>query len=120
MVFFGLVGGEHVDLLIAVDGVPQAQSGTKLQIALLKSALEKQNRPAPSELTDPLRLLKVQQGKPVRPTKPLEDALNAVSIRIGFDHGPDFGMGHGMAYALQIVLKGLGMYLGKDGTRHRA
>jgi hypothetical protein len=50
----GLVGGQPVDLLGAMDHMPQTEARTQLQIARLEHAFEQQQRAAPAERAQPL------------------------------------------------------------------
>jgi hypothetical protein len=62
--------GQHVDLLIAMHGMPQIQPRTQLQIALLKNTFEQQDRATPAQIAHPLASCQVQQGKAIRARRP--------------------------------------------------
>ena len=60
-----LVRGQHVDLLVAVHGVPQAQARAQLQVARLEHAFQQQDGAAPAQRAHPLGLGQVQQREAV-------------------------------------------------------
>ena len=119
----GLVAGQHVDLLIGVHGVPQAQARTQLQVARGKNAFEQQDRAAPAQVAHALRLIEVEQRKSVGCAQGRVDARNAVPVGIGLDNGPYLCIACCTPAALQVVVQGCGINDGFDrawhGKRHR-
>ena len=114
----GLVRRQHVDLLVAVDGVPQAQARAQLQVARLKAAFQQQNRPAPVERAQALRLGQVQQRKAVGAAQAFKGPFNAMAVGIGLDDGPDPRVRCGGARAREVVGERCGVNGGKNGTWH--
>ncbi len=112
------VRGQHVDLLVAVDGVPQGQARAQLQVARLEHALDQQDGAAPAQLAHALGLAQVQQGKAVSAAQTIKHLLYAVAVGVGLDHGPDLGVSGSSACARQVVLQGRGVDTGVDGARH--
>jgi hypothetical protein len=115
-----LVGGQHVDLLVAMNGVPQAQARTQLEVARIKTALQQQDGPAPVQRAQALGLGQVQQGKAVSAAQGIKDALNAMAVGIGLDDRPDLGVRRGGAGAGQVVSERFGVDGGEYGTWHGA
>ena len=113
-----LVGGQPVDLLVAVHRVPQAQARAQLQVARLEHAFEQQDGAAPAQGAHALGLGQVQQGKAIGRAQAFKHPLNAVPVGVGLDHGPDFGIGHGALHALEVVLQGSGVDVGLDRAWH--
>ena len=112
------VQGQHVNLLIAMHGVPQVQARAQLQIARFKHPFEQQDRSAPAQGTHLLGLLQVQQGKAIGTAQALEHLLNAVTIGIGLDHGPNLGVGRGQTGACQVVAQSAGVNRGLYRSGH--
>jgi len=73
----GFVRRQHVDLLVAMHGVPQLQPRAKFQVACFKHAFQQQNRAASAQGAHTLGFVEVQQG-----TKPsaLRRASNTRSM----------------------------------------
>ena len=114
----GLVGREHVDLLVAVHRVPEVEPRAQLEVARLEHALEQQHRPAPAQRAHALRLGQVEQREAVGTAQPLVDALDAVAVGIGLDHRPDAGIERIAAHALEVVAQGIGVDRGENGAGH--
>ena len=105
----GLVRGQHVDLLVAMHRMPQAQARAQLQVARLEHAFEQQDGPAPAQVAHALGLGQVQQRKTVGAAQALEHPLDAVAIGIGLDHRPHLGVRHRLAHAREVVVQGRGV-----------
>ena len=116
----GLVDGQHVDLLVAVDRVPQAQARAQLQVARVKTALQQQDGAAPVERAQALRLGQVQQRETVGAAQCVKDAFDAVAVGVGLDDGPDLGVGRGGAGAGEVVRERGSVDGGKNGAWHGA
>ena len=114
----GLVAAEHVDLFVAVHGVPEIQTRTELQVARLKHTFEQQDRPAPAQVAYALGLGQVQQRNAVGAAQTLKDTFDAMTVRIGLDHGPHSRVGCLRAHSVQVVLQGAQVDGGKDGAGH--
>ena len=115
-----LVGGQPVDLLVAMDRVPQAQPGTQLQVARVKAAFEQQDRTTPVQRAQALRLGQIKQCKAVGAAQGVKDSLNAVAISIGLDDSPDACIRRGSADTRQVMAEGGGVNGRKNGTWHGA
>jgi hypothetical protein len=113
-----LVGGQHVDLLVAMHCVPQAQARAQLQVPRLEHAFEQKDGPAPAQVAHALGLGQVQERKAVGAAQAFVCALDAMAVRIGLDHGPDLGVGRRLPDAIQVVVQGGGVDGGGDGTGH--
>ena len=101
-----LVRRQPVDLLIAVNRVPQAQARTQLQIARVEAAFEQQNWPAPVERAQPLGFVQVEQRKAVGAAQRIENPLDAMAVGVRLDDGPDPRVRRGGANTRQIVTDG--------------
>ena len=116
----GFVDGQHVDLLVAMHHMPQAQAGAEFQIALLEGSFQQQDGAAPAQVAHALGLGQVEQGKTVGGTQGIEHALNAVAVGIGFDHRPHTGIAGGGTGTRQVVAQGIQVNSGLNGTGHGA
>ena len=114
----GLVRRQHVDLLAAVNGVPQVQSRAQLQIARLKAAFEQQDRPAPAQGAHTLGLGQVEQGKAVGGAQGLKHPLDAMTVGVGLDHRPDLGITGEVTHARQVVAQVRSVDGGQNGAGH--
>ncbi len=104
----GLVGGEPVDLLVAVHHVPEVEPRAGLEVARLEAAFEQEDRAAPAERTDPFGLGQVEQCESVGTLQARVGALDAMPVGVGLDHRPDLGIGGAFAGAPQVVGKASG------------
>ena len=116
----GFVGGQHVDLFVAVHRVPQVQARAQLQVAQFEHAFEQQNRTAPAQGTHLLGFVEVQQRKAIGSAQPIEGPLDAMTVGVGLDDGPDSGVRRGLTCPRQIVAKRARMDGGLDRTGHSA
>ncbi len=114
----GLVLGEPVDLLLAVHRVPQVQPRAQLEVALLEAAFQHQDRPAPAERADALRLVEIEQREAVRSSETIERPFYSVPVGIGLDDGPDARIRSGFAGSSDVVREGVDVDQGFDGTGH--
>ena len=112
------VAAEHVDLFIAMHGVPQVQTRAEFQIAGFKHTFQKQHRPAPTQGPYALRLVQVQQSKAIGGTQAFEHTFDAMAIGVGFDHRPDAGIGGSKAHALQVMTQRVGVNKGVYRAGH--
>ena len=115
----GLVAAEHVDLLVAVHGMPQAQARAQLQVTRLEHTFEQQDRAAPAQGPHPFGLGQVQQRKAVGPAQAVEHPLDAMAIGIGLNHSPDLGVLGRLAHPREVVAQGGRVDGGKNGARHK-
>jgi hypothetical protein len=113
-----LVGGEHVDLLVAVHAVPQVQARAQFQVARVEHAFQQQHRAAPAQGAHALGLGQVEQREAVGTAQTLIDPLDAMAIGVGLDHRPDAGIEGRAAHALEVVAQGAGVHGGENGARH--
>ena len=114
----GLVRGEPVDLFGAVHCVPQMQARAELEVARLEHAFKQQDRAAPVQRAQALRLGQVQQREAVGTAQRVEHALDAVAVGVGLDHRPDARVGRPHTGLVQVVLERCGMDGGVDGAGH--
>ena len=77
----GLVCGQHVDLCIAVHGVPQVKTGTQFQITQLERTLQQQDGAAPAKVAHALGFTQVQQRKAIGGAQSLKHALDSVAAQ---------------------------------------
>ena len=101
-----LVRRQPVDLLLAVHHMPEVQARAGLEVARLEAAFEQQDRAAPVERAQPLGLGQVEQREAVGGAQRRKDALDAMPIGIGFDHGPQPGVGRGAPQSFEVVAQG--------------
>ena len=113
-----LVQRQHVDLFVAMHGVPQVQPRAQLQVAGLKGAFEQQDRSTPAQCPNLLRFGQVQQGKTIGTPQSFKRPLNAVPVGIGLDHRPGLRVGCRLAGTGQVVAQGLGVDGGLYRTWH--
>jgi hypothetical protein len=113
-----LVGRQHVDLLVAVHGMPQRQARAQLQVARLEHALQQQDGAAPAQVAHALGLCQVKQRKTIGGAQALKGPLDAVAVGVGLDYRPGFGIGHGLAHAREVVVQGIGVDGGVNRARH--
>jgi len=92
-----LVGGQQVDLLVAMHRVPQAQARAQLQVTRLEHAFEQQDGATPAQGAHALGLGQVQQGKAIGRAQAFKHPLNAVPVGVGLDHGNDLAL-RGVAF----------------------
>ena len=114
----GFVSCQPVDLFVTMHGMPDGQARAHFQITRLEHAFEQQNRAAPAQLAYALGFFEVQHGKAVGRAQAFKQVFDTVAVSVGFDHGPQFGIGDGLPYPLQIVANGFRMDGGKDWTGH--
>ena len=82
-----LVRGQHVNLLVAVHRVPQAQARAQFQIARLGHAFEQQDRILDAAVTQFDRLAEARHREPVGHAGQRPGHLQgAVPVSIGLDH----------------------------------
>ena len=112
------VGGQHVDLFIAMNDMPQTQARAQLEVARFKNTLEQQDRPAPVHCAQALRLVEIEQCKAICRPQALEYPFNAMAISVGFDHSPNTRIAGGHLQCLQVVAQRLGMNSCKNRTGH--
>ncbi|OIQ70460.1 hypothetical protein GALL_479280 [mine drainage metagenome] len=84
----GFVRCQHVDLLVAMHGVPQIQARAKFQVTCFKDTFKQQNRASPAQVAHPLGFIQIKQGKTVGAAQAFEGTFDAVAIGIGLDDGP--------------------------------
>jgi hypothetical protein len=113
-----LVGREHLDLLVAMHGVPQPEARTQLQVAGFEHAFQQQDGAAPAQCPHPLGLVQVQQGEAVGAAHSVVGARYAVAVGIGLDDGPDLGVRGRGAQARQVVAQGFEVDGGQDRAGH--
>ena len=106
MRYLGLVGCQHVDLLGAVNDVPEVKPRAQLQVAQLERTLQQQNRATPTQGPDALGFGQIQQCKTVGSTQGVERPLNTMSIGVGLHHRPHFGIAGCAPRQGQVVGKG--------------
>lgn len=114
----GLVGGEHVDLLVAMHGVPEVQPRAQLQVSGVENAFQQQHRAAPAEGAHALGLGQIEQREAVGAAQSFIDPLDAMAIGICLDDGPDAGFEGRAARPVEVVTQGVGVDSGEYGTRH--
>ena len=114
------VRSQHVNLFIAVHGVPQAQPRTQLEVARFKAALKQQNRSAPVKGTQALRLGKIKQCKAIRAAQTFKRALDTVAIGIGLDDGPDPCVRRRRSHTGKVVRECRSVNGGENWTGHGA
>ena len=112
------VAAQHVDLRLGVHHMPKIQTGTQLQVALLKRAFQQQNGAAPIQLTQGLRLGQVEHCKTVGGPQPGVGPLNAMAISPRFDHRPDPRIRRSLLQASQVVAQSMGVNQGMNRTWH--
>ena len=113
-----LVRGQPVDLLLAVHHMPEVQARAGLEVARLEAAFEQQDRAAPVERAQPLGLGQVEQREAVGGAQRRKDALDAMPVGIGLDHGPQPGVGRGAPQSFEVVAQGRQVDGGEYRTRH--
>ena len=115
-----LMGGQHVNLLGAMNGVPQPEARAQLEVACFKAAFQQQNRAAPVERAQAPGFVQVEKSKPVSAAQRIKNTLDAVAVGIRLDNRPHPGIRCGSPRARQIVTQGCGVNGGKNGTWHGA
>ena len=99
--------------------MPKPQTGAGLEVARFKAAFQQQDGAAPVERAQAFGFVNIKQRKTVSAFEAGKRTLDAMTIRIGLDDGPHFGIRRGAFHAQQIVGKGLGVDGGLDGARHK-
>ena len=112
------VGSQHVDLFIAMNDVPQTQTRTQLEVARFKNAFEQQDRPAPVQRTQALRLVEIEQCKAIGRPQTFEHPFNAVAVSVGFDNSPYPRIAGGHLQCLQVVAQRLSVNSCQNRTGH--
>ena len=101
-----------------MNDVPQTQARTQLEVARFKNTLEQQDRPAPVQRAQALRLVEIEQCKAIGRTQTLKHSFNAVAVSVGFDDSPYPRIAGGHLQCLQVVAQRLGMNSCKNRTGH--
>lgn len=112
--------GQHVDLRIAVHGMPEIEARTQFQVARLEHAFQQQDRSAPAKRAHPLGFGQVEQRETIGTAETVEYALDAMAVGVGLDDGPYARVERRAPDALQVVAQCAGMDGGEDGTWHGA
>ncbi len=89
-----------------------------VDVGRLEDPFEQQHRLVPAEFAHAHGFVEIEQRDAVGRCEARVDPLDAMTVRIGLDHGPHARLRGGAADEVEVVADGVRSDVGGDGTGH--